>query len=125
MGAKENFTNINTWIRGLFIILFGIVFYIAYGWIVWLLVLFQFVTKLLTGKPNDQLLEMTPKVTAYAYDILRYVTYESNTKPWPLSQTTAGDIEEPADTEQTSADEAAPASETGTHSDSGDSPDKT
>lgn len=95
MSAKENLTNLNTWIRGAFIILFGIVFYIAYGWLIWLLVLFQFVTKLLTGKPNEQLLEMSPKITEYAHDILRYVTFQTDTKPWPLSQTTAGEDSEP------------------------------
>lgn len=123
MNAKENFTNINTWIRGLFIILFGIVFYIAYGWIVWLLVLFQFVTKLLTGKPNDQLLELTPKITEYAYDILRYVTFQSNTKPWPLAQTTAGDEPEQAPATEQAPAEPAPATETEPQESDGNKPD--
>lgn len=115
MNAKENFTNINTWIRGLFIILFGIVFYIAYGWIVWLLVLFQFVTKLLTGKPNEQLLEMTPKVTEYAYDILRYVTFQTDTKPWPLTQNTVG--EESAVPDEPASEAPAPATDPGPEGD--------
>lgn len=86
MNAKENLTNINTWLRVAFIILFGIVFYIAYGWLIWLLVLFQVVTKLLTGGVNPQLLEMSPKLTDYANDILRYVTFQSDQKPWPLDK---------------------------------------
>lgn len=86
MKAKENLTNINTWLRVAFIILFGIVFYIAFGWLIWLLVLFQVVTKLLTGGVNPQLLELSPKVTDYANDILRYVTFQSDQKPWPLDK---------------------------------------
>ena len=86
MNAKENLTNINTWLRVAFIILFGVVFYIAYGWLIWLLVLFQVVTKLLTGGVNPQLLEMSPKLSDYANDILRYVTFQSDQKPWPLDK---------------------------------------
>ncbi|MEX0950951.1 MAG: DUF4389 domain-containing protein [Gammaproteobacteria bacterium] len=86
MNAKQNLSNIKTWLQGGFIILFGIVFYIAYGCLIWLLVLFQFVTKLLTGKPNSQLLEITPKITNYAHDILRYVTFQTDLRPWPLTQ---------------------------------------
>lgn len=86
MNAKENLTNINTWLRVAFIILFGVVFYIAYGWLIWLLVLFQVVTKLLTGGVNPQLLEMSPKLSDYANDILRYVTFQTDQKPWPLDK---------------------------------------
>jgi len=86
MNAKENLTNINTWLRVAFIILFGVIFYIAYGWLIWLLVLFQVVTKLLTGGVNPQLLEMSPKLSDYANDILRYVTFQTDQKPWPLDK---------------------------------------
>lgn len=98
MNAKENLTNINTWLRVAFIILFGVVFYIAFGWLIWLLVLFQVVTKLITGGVNPQLLELSPKITNYANDILRYVTFQSDTRPWPLDKaasTKSDDQEEP------------------------------
>lgn len=86
MSAKENLTNINTWLRVAFIILFGVVFYIAFGWLIWLLVLFQVVTKLLTGGVNPQLLELSPKITDYANDILSYATFQTDAKPWPLDK---------------------------------------
>ncbi len=84
--VKENLTNVSTWLRGAFIILFGVIFYIAFGWLIWLLVLFQFVTKLLTGGVNPQLLEFSPKATDYANHILRYVTFQTERKPWPLDR---------------------------------------
>ncbi len=86
MNAKENLTNINTWLRVAFIILFGVIFYIGFGWLIWLLVLFQVVTKLLTGGVNPQILEMSPKITNYANDILRFVTFQTDQKPWPLDK---------------------------------------
>ena len=86
MNAKENLTNINTWLRVAFIILFGVIFYIGFGWLIWLLVLFQVVTKLLTGGVNPQILEMSPKITNYASDILRFVTFQTDQKPWPLDK---------------------------------------
>lgn len=107
MNAKENLTNINTWLRVAFIILFGIVFYIAFGWLIWLLVLFQVVTKLITGGVNPQLLELSPRVTDYANDILRYVTFQSDQKPWPLDKSPS--TKEPA---ATAEDPVPPASET-------------
>lgn len=97
MNTKENLTNINTWLKVAFIILFGVVFYIAFGWLIWLLVLFQVVTKLLTGGVNPQLLEMSPKITNYANDILRYVTFQSDQKPWPLDKSPTTKTEEDED----------------------------
>ena len=51
---KENVKNVDVWIRGLFIIIFGVILYFVFG-IIWLLVVFQFLTKVFTGELNLQL----------------------------------------------------------------------
>jgi hypothetical protein len=82
--VKENVKNVDTWLRGLFIIIFGVIFYFLIG-IIWLLVIFQFVTKVITGKLNEQLEKFSSGLTQYALQILDYVTFQSETRPFPFS----------------------------------------
>ena len=82
--VKENVKNVDTWMRGLFIIIFGVIFYFLIG-IIWLLVIFQFVTKVITGNLNEQLEKFSSGLTQYALQILDYVTFQSETRPFPFS----------------------------------------
>ena len=100
---KENARNVDTWVRGLFIIVFGIIFYFLYL-VIGLLVLFQFFTKVLSGNLNDNLLQFSRSMTRYVEQILRYITFDAEQRPFPFSpwpaqdaaaQTTAGDADAP------------------------------
>jgi len=84
MPVKENAKNIDTWIRGLFILVFGVIFYFLYG-IIWLLVVFQFLTKVITGQLNQNLSEFSNRLTKYAFQILLYITFQSEERPFPFS----------------------------------------
>ena len=83
MNIKENASKTDTWIRGLFIIVFGVIFYCLYG-IIWLLVIIQFITKVVTGDLNTNLKDFSVKLTDYAMQILTYITFQSEDKPWPF-----------------------------------------
>ena len=63
---KENVKNSEVWLRGLFIILFGAILYFAVV-LVWLLVVFQFVSKLLTGNVN-------PQLAGFGAGLVRYIS---------------------------------------------------
>lgn len=82
--VKDNVKNPDTWTRGLFIIVFGIIFYALY-FIIWLLVVFQFVIKVLTGSINANLLSFSDGLAKYAYQVLRYMTFQSEERPWPFA----------------------------------------
>ncbi len=82
--VKENVKNPDTWLRGLFIVVFGVIFYALYL-IIWLLVVFQFVLKVVTGSLNPQLLAFSDGLTRYAYQVLRYITFQSEDRPWPFA----------------------------------------
>ena len=84
MGIKDNAKNIDTWLRGLFILIYGVIFYFLYG-LIWLLVIFQFVTKVLTGGLNSNLEQFSTRMTCYAMQILNYITYQSEERPFPFS----------------------------------------
>ena len=87
--VKENVKNVDVWIRGLFIIIFGVIFYFLYG-IIWLLVVFQFITKVITGNLNENLSKFSSGLTSYAMQILHYITFQSEVRPFPFSPWPAG-----------------------------------
>ena len=84
MDIKDHAKNTDTWLRGFFILVFGIIFYFLYI-LIWLLVIFQFVTKVLTGELNGNLEQFSTKMTSYAMQILNYITYQSEERPFPFS----------------------------------------
>lgn len=84
VNVKENVKNVDTWMRGLFIILFSVIFYFLIS-IIWLLVIFQFITKVVTGNLNAQLEKFSSSLTQYTQQILDYVTFQSETRPFPFS----------------------------------------
>jgi len=84
MDIKNNAKNTDTWLRGLFILIFGVIFYFLYG-LIWLLVIFQFVTKVITGELNSNLEQFSTRMTSYAMQILNYITFQSEERPFPFS----------------------------------------
>ncbi len=84
MGIKENAKNADTWIRGLYIVVFGIIFYFLVG-LIWLLVVFQFVMKVLTGELNQRLLDLGEAIARFVYQILQYITFKSEHRPYPFN----------------------------------------
>ena len=84
MSVKENAQNKDTWLRGLFIVVFGIIFYFLYI-VIWLTVIFQFLTKVLTGELNDNLTRFSQSLTRFAFQILLYITFQSEERPFPFS----------------------------------------
>ncbi|MEE9552367.1 MAG: DUF4389 domain-containing protein [Gammaproteobacteria bacterium] len=84
MDVKEHAKNVDTWIRGLFILIFGAILYILFG-VIWLLVVFQFITMVVTGGLNKQLEQFSHGLTEYAFQILLYITYQSEERPFPFS----------------------------------------
>ena len=82
--VRENVKNVDVWIRGLFILIFGVILYFLFG-VIWLLVVFQFLTKVFTGNLNEQLSKFSHGLTRYAFQILNYITFQSEQRPFPFS----------------------------------------
>ena len=87
--VKENVKNVDTWLRGLFILIFAVFFYFLCG-IIWLLVLVQFIFKITTGSLNAQLEQFSGSLVQYALQILNYVTFRSEERPFPFSPWPSG-----------------------------------
>ena len=81
--TKNNLKQKSTWIRGLYMLLFmflgGIANAILYG-----VIIFQFVHKLITGQTNDRLLKLGQSIATYVYQIVQFLTFNNEYHPYPL-----------------------------------------
>ena len=80
---KANVQNTNVWIRLFFMALFAVLYWGAEV-VLAIVVLFQFLSVLLTGNKNDKVLAFGAQLSNYAYQIFRYLTFNSEEKPFPL-----------------------------------------
>lgn len=81
---KQNIKEHSTWMRGLYIVLFTVIYSVTEIVIV-LVVLFQFLSVLLTSRTNDKLLSLGMNLSTFIYQILSYVTFNSDDRPFPFS----------------------------------------
>lgn len=79
-----------TWIRLLYVILFAVIYSVA-ELVVGLLVVVQFGFVLLAGERNRKLLEFGGDLSRFIYQILQFVTFNSDEKPFPFADWPAGD----------------------------------
>ena len=100
MDIKENAKNIDVWTRGLFILIYGVIFYFLFG-LIWLVVIFQFFMKLITTELNKPLLDFSDSLNRYVSQILLYITFKSEERPFPFSPWPAADESEAAQITQT------------------------
>ena len=81
--TKSNLKQKSTWIRGLHMLLFmflaGIANAVLYG-----VIAFQFIHKLITGQINDRLLKLGQSIATYVYQIVQFLTFNSEYHPYPL-----------------------------------------
>lgn len=89
---REHFTSGETWTRGLFMVLFAILYSIA-EIVVGAVAVFQFVATLLTGRSNDRLVHLGEDLSSYIYHCLRFLTYASDDRPYPFSSWPSPDRE--------------------------------
>ncbi len=81
---KDNVTRRGIWLR----LVFMIVLSMAYGvaeLITLAVVVFQFVASLFAGKPNDQLTRFGRNLARYFQQIIVYMTFATEEKPFPFT----------------------------------------
>lgn len=112
--TKANLLNGDTWIRLLYMVLFALLLGLA-RLVILCVALLQFVLVLITGKPNQQLLELGQGTAKWAFQAFLFITYNSDVKPFPfadwpetelMAQETEKDIApQPMTTEVASSDD--------------------
>ena len=73
-----------TWMRGLNMVLFA-VFYSIAEIVMAAVVIFQFLITLVSGRRNERLLALGAALARYVYEIIRYLTYNTERRPYPFS----------------------------------------
>lgn len=79
----ENLKQQSTWMRGLYILLFAVLYSLA-EFVLIAVVVFQFLLKLFTGETNPRLLKLGQSLATYIYQIIEFVTYNSDYQPYPF-----------------------------------------
>lgn len=94
---RENLTEGSIWIRGLFMLLFALLYSIA-EIVLAAVAILQFFIRLITGSVNSNLLELGYSVSTYAYQIFLFLTFNSEERPFPFSPWPERDTDRPAQT---------------------------
>lgn len=80
---KQNLSRSSIWMRLLYMLLFT-VFYSLAEVVLVAVVTFQFLITLFTGTPNGRLLKFGKSLSTYVYQVLRYLTFNSEVRPFPF-----------------------------------------
>lgn len=81
---KKNLGSRGTWLRGLYMLLFVVIYHVA-EFVVGVVVILQFLFSLVSGQTNTRLLLFGQSLSRYIYQILRYLTFNSEQMPFPYS----------------------------------------
>ncbi len=81
---KSSLTAADTWTRGLFMLLFVVIYSIA-EFVLGAVVFFQFIHVLATREINERLRAFTTDVSVFIYQILQFLTFNSEVKPYPFA----------------------------------------
>ncbi|MCZ6604686.1 MAG: DUF4389 domain-containing protein [Alphaproteobacteria bacterium] len=80
---KENIKAGSTWMRGLFMVLFIIIYGIA-EFLIFAVILFQFLSMLVARKTNEPLLGFSKSLSMFIYEIMIYLSYNDEQRPFPF-----------------------------------------
>lgn len=81
---KEHVKDTSAWTRLLFMLLFAALYWVAEV-VIGVVVVFQFLCVLFTGNRNEKVLALGAQLSTYAYQIFRFLTYNSEEKPFPFA----------------------------------------
>ena len=84
--SADHITNKQSWMRLVYMILFGIVLYVMANAVVLVLAIVQFIFVLATGRPNGHLESFCASTSHYCHQVIRYLTYTSEDRPFPFDQ---------------------------------------
>lgn len=74
----------NNLLRGVYMILFLVIGYIA-AIVILLITIFQFVYTIIFKAPNVQVRDFSKNMNTYFYDLIKFLTYHSEVKPFPFT----------------------------------------
>lgn len=83
--GKMSLTNIDTWIRLAYMVLFALLL-MAARLLVSIVVVVQFALVLIFGKDNENLRNLGQGLGKWVYQAIMFLTFNSNNKPFPFDE---------------------------------------
>jgi hypothetical protein len=80
---KRNLTSSGIWLRGLQMVVMAIVYGVSEV-VLTAVVILQFLIRLVTGETNANLLAFGRQLSAFAYNIFLFLTFNTEDKPFPF-----------------------------------------
>lgn len=80
----NNLKSESRWLRLLFMIVFYMAAYIT-GVLILVVVAVQVIHDFIKGRTNERLLEFTASLNMYFYQIIQYISFNTDRKPYPFS----------------------------------------
>ena len=81
--VEENLKSRTTWLRLLFMAIYGVIAWLA-GMVGLVIVVLGFFWVLFTGEVNRELRQIGQAIASYIYQIVRYLTFNTDDKPFPF-----------------------------------------
>ena len=93
---KQNLQNPNQWMRILYMFLFWVVLYFSMM-ITGVVIIIQVLFALITGSDNKNIRQFAAGLTQYINQIILFLTYNENRKPFPFAAWGEVEAEEPTE----------------------------
>lgn len=81
---QTNILSASHWLRGVYMILFTVIAFVA-SYVFVVLIVIQFVFTLITAENDQRLQRFGQSLSTYIYQILCFLTFNSEEKPFPFS----------------------------------------
>ena len=81
----DNLREPNSWVRLVFMIVFGVVLYVIIAPVILIIVIAQALFTLFTGSPNTNLKDFSNVLSQYISQILKFLLYGVEDKPFPFT----------------------------------------
>lgn len=92
---KQHLSDERQWLRLIYIVLFALIFQVTEV-VISVVVVVQFFWVIISGSRNAALLSFGSRLTAYARDVLGFLTYCTSVKPFPFADWPEGiEVERP------------------------------
>lgn len=89
---EENIKSRSTWIRLVYMVMYAFLFMVS-EFVLCAVVVIQFIWRIVEGQSNDKLLAFGQSLASYLYQVIRFLTFNSDDLPFPLD----GDWPSPKD----------------------------
>ena len=82
---KNKLLNPKHWVRLALMLLMYVILSLLIKAVLFIVLFVQWILVMLNGEPNARLLHFTKGMNVYAYQIMEFITFNSDTRPFPLS----------------------------------------